>query len=137
MSELSRMQRHQSRNKGRKNKTSAQSQKEKTTKEVQSEETRGHNTSSSNSARAGTKRTQGRASTEGLSRSRASRSARATWEEEELAPKRTNTYSSYRVRMSKWFVNSLIIVFILLMASLLWWGLIGAPPLKELLKEIL
>lgn len=135
MSELSRMERHQSRNKGRKNKTSAQSQKGKTTKEAQSEETRGH-TSSSNSARAGTNRAQGRASTEGLSRSRSSRSAPATLEEE-LAPKRTNTYSSYRVRMSKWFVNSLIIVFILLMASLLWWGLIGAPPLRELLKEIL
>jgi len=136
MSELSRMQRHQSRNKGRKNKTSAQSQKGKTTKVAQTEETWDH-TTTSKSARAETKRTQGRASTEGLSRSRSPRSARATMEEEELAPKRTNTYSSYRVRMSKWFVNSLIIVFILLMASLLWWGLIGAPPLRELLKEIL
>ncbi|KOP63866.1 hypothetical protein AMS62_00455 [Bacillus sp. FJAT-18019] len=135
MSELSRMQRHQSRNKGRKNKTSAQSQKGKTTKVGQEEETWGHPTSS-NSARAGMKRTQSSAATEGLSRSRSSRSARATMEEE-LAPKRTNTYSSYRVRMSKWFVNSLIIVFILLMAALLWWGLIGAPPLSELLKEIL
>lgn len=136
MSELSRMQRHQSRNKGRKNKTSAQSQKGKTTKVGQTEESRGHPTSS-NSARAEMKRTKGSAPTERLSRSRSQRSAPATMEEEELAPKRTNTYSSYRVRMSKWFVNSLIIVFILLMAALLWWGLIGAPPLRELLKEIL
>lgn len=136
MSELSRMQRHQSRNKGRKNKTSAQSQKGKITKVGQAEESWAPPTSS-DSARAEMKRTHGSASNEGLSRSRSSRSTRATMEEEEIAPKRTNTYSSYRVRMSKWFVNSLIIVFILLMASLLWWGLIGAPPLKELLKEIL
>ena len=65
------------------------------------------------------------------------RSRQRQTEEEVSAPKRTNTYSSYRVRMSKWFVNSLIVIFILLMVGLLWWGLIGAPPLKELLKELL
>ncbi|WP_251035499.1 hypothetical protein [Paenibacillus sp. ISL-20] len=73
---------------------------------------------------------------DGLSRSRSTRS-RQRQAEEASAPKRTNTYSSYRVRMSKWFVNSLIVMFILLMVGLLWWGLIGAPPLKELLKEFL
>lgn len=54
-------------------------------------------------------------------------------EEAEELPMRSKTYSSYRVRMSKWFVNSLIILFVMLMAALLWWGMKGAPPLKELL----
>ncbi|MFI2855593.1 hypothetical protein ACH6EH_00485 [Paenibacillus sp. JSM ZJ436] len=47
-------------------------------------------------------------------------------------PSRSRTYSSQRVRMSKWFVNSLIILFMLLMAGLLWWGLAGAPSLEDI-----
>lgn len=47
-------------------------------------------------------------------------------------PSRTSTYMSNRVRMSKWFVNSLILIFVLLMAGLLVWGLMGAPPLRTM-----
>lgn len=49
-------------------------------------------------------------------------------------PSRSSTYMSNRVKMSKWFVNSLILIFVLLMAGLLVWGLMGAPPLKTILE---
>lgn len=68
-----------------------------------------------------------------LRRSRSGRVSNEGMLDEESAPSRTNTYPSHRVRMSKWFVNSLIVIFILLMAGLLIWGLIGAPPLEEIL----
>ncbi|MRN53412.1 hypothetical protein [Paenibacillus monticola] len=50
----------------------------------------------------------------------------------ELTPSRSQTYTSERVRLSKIFVNSLIFMFVILLASLLWWGIEGAPPLKTL-----
>lgn len=136
MNELSRMQRHQGRNKGRKNKSSAQSEKKAAEKPLQAG---GHRSRSKSQAPASTAvpKPRGGRAADGLSRSRSTRSNQNPIEEEVSAPKRTNTYSSYRVRMSKWFVNSLIVIFILLMVGLLWWGLIGAPPLRELLKEIL
>ncbi|MFF2016354.1 MULTISPECIES: hypothetical protein [Paenibacillus] len=51
---------------------------------------------------------------------------------EESTPSRTETYSSDRVRLSKMFVNSLIFLFVLLLAFLLTWGIKGAPPLGDL-----
>lgn len=136
MNELSRMQRHQSRNKSRKNKSTAQTEKRTAVKSRQADETRSRSKSPPRASSVEQKPQSG-TTADGLSRSRSTRSRQRQTEEEVSAPKRTNTYSSYRVRMSKWFVNSLIVIFILLMVGLLWWGLIGAPPLKELLKELL
>lgn len=50
----------------------------------------------------------------------------------ETTPSRSQTYTSERMRLSKIFVNSLIFMFVILLASLLWWGIEGAPPLKTL-----
>ncbi|AWP28424.1 hypothetical protein [Paenibacillus sp. Cedars] len=136
MNELSRMERHRSRNKGRKNKTPAASEQGTASKSQRAEDTLNRSKSSVHKEPVEQK-LQDDSPTEGLSRSRSTRSRSGQSGEEVPAPKRTNTYSSYRVRMSKWFVNSLIVIFILLMVGLLWWGLIGAPPLSELLKELL
>ncbi|MGC5773325.1 hypothetical protein [Paenibacillus pabuli] len=43
-------------------------------------------------------------------------------------PTRTDLHPSRRLRLSKRFVNSLIVIFILLTISLVWWGVKGAPP---------
>ena len=51
----------------------------------------------------------------------------------EGTPSRSETYTSERVRLSKMFVNSLILLFVILLASLLWWGIEGAPKLGTLL----
>jgi hypothetical protein len=53
-------------------------------------------------------------------------------QEGEATPSRTKSYPSERIRFSKMFVNSLIVIFIMLLASLLWWGIEGAPPLRDL-----
>lgn len=50
----------------------------------------------------------------------------------EATPSRASSYPSERVRLSKMFVNSLIVVFLLLLVSLLWWGIEGAPELRTL-----
>ncbi|OAB44250.1 hypothetical protein [Paenibacillus glacialis] len=50
----------------------------------------------------------------------------------ELVPSRTDTYSSYNIKVSKIFLNTLISLFVILTVALVWWGLIGAPPLKEI-----
>ncbi|WP_340024470.1 hypothetical protein MHI24_05010 [Paenibacillus sp. FSL K6-1096] len=47
-------------------------------------------------------------------------------------PSRTQSYPSERIRFSKMFVNSLIVLFLMLLAFLLYWGIEGAPPLREL-----
>lgn len=49
-----------------------------------------------------------------------------------ILPTRSDVFPSQRVRLSKWFVNSLIIIFILLTGALVYWGIIGAPPLRTL-----
>lgn len=54
-------------------------------------------------------------------------------QEAETLPTRSDLFPSQRVRLSKWFVNSLIIIFILLTGALVYWGIIGAPPLRTLL----
>ncbi|MDQ0193020.1 hypothetical protein [Paenibacillus wynnii] len=51
----------------------------------------------------------------------------------EATPSRSQTYTSERVRLSKMFVNSLIVLFVILLISLLWWGIEGAPKLRTLL----
>lgn len=51
----------------------------------------------------------------------------------EVIPSRTQTYTSERVRLSKLFVNSLILIFVILLGSLLLWGLNGAPELGTIL----
>ncbi|MDQ0169049.1 hypothetical protein [Paenibacillus tundrae] len=48
-------------------------------------------------------------------------------------PTRTELHPSRRLRLSKRFVNSLILLFVLLTASLVWWGVKGAPPLHTFL----
>lgn len=45
-------------------------------------------------------------------------------------PTRAEIFPSRRVRLSKWFINSLIFIFILLTGFLVYWGIIGAPPLS-------
>lgn len=57
---------------------------------------------------------------------------RKAGEDEEKTPSRSETYPSERVRLSKIFVNTLIFMFVLLVASLFWWGKEGAPELRTL-----
>ncbi|GAB6929934.1 hypothetical protein JCM10914A_39170 [Paenibacillus sp. JCM 10914] len=135
MSQLSRMDRHQSRNKGRKNKTqskkptAAEEQRKRTTNHFE-EQSGSHSSANDNTG-----------TTKELRRSRSSAASQSPAysdsTEESTAPKRRDTYSSYRLRVSKWFVNSLIIIFVLLMIGLLWWGLKGAPPINELLRGLI
>lgn len=54
-------------------------------------------------------------------------------QEAETLPTRAELFPSRRVRLSKWFINSLIFIFILLTGFLVYWGIIGAPPLNTLL----
>lgn len=139
MNELSRMERRRGRSKGRKSQASSDSVSPASPAAKPTRPDAGEYTGLSRSKpkAAGERRTYAAGGEEGLSRSRRKQSATHDTMEEASAPRRTHTYSSYRVRMSKWFVNSLIVIFILLMASLLWWGLIGAPPVSELIKELL
>ncbi|QLG39679.1 hypothetical protein HW560_17275 [Paenibacillus sp. E222] len=48
-------------------------------------------------------------------------------------PTRTELHPSRRLRLSKRFVNSLILIFVLLTISLVWWGIKGAPSLDTFL----
>lgn len=143
MNELSRMERHRSRHKGRKKEKAAESggkavrsntklEDLDTNKEAESNSALGSRSRNRTTNEHSSSNSRNTASGEGLSRSRSVRSG-GTGAEEQTAPSRANTYPSHRVRMSKWFVNALIIIFILLMAGLLIWGLIGAPPLEEIL----
>ncbi|MEC0089796.1 hypothetical protein [Paenibacillus macquariensis] len=50
----------------------------------------------------------------------------------EVVPSRTDTYSSRTVKLSKIFLNTLIFLFVILTVGLVWWGLAGAPDLKEI-----
>lgn len=52
--------------------------------------------------------------------------------EQDLVPARTDTYSYQRMKLSKIFLNTLIVLFFLLTIGLVWWGVEGAPPLKEI-----
>ncbi|ASA22948.1 hypothetical protein [Paenibacillus donghaensis] len=62
----------------------------------------------------------------------AQKQAGSTVSEGENVPSRTKTYNTDRFRFSKIFVNSLIALFVVLLLFLLYWGLIGAPDLKDL-----
>lgn len=53
-------------------------------------------------------------------------------QDQKNTPSRTDTYPSERIRLSKIFVNSLIVMFIALLVSLVVWGIKGAPPLHTL-----
>ncbi|MBD7968012.1 hypothetical protein [Paenibacillus gallinarum] len=53
-------------------------------------------------------------------------------QEAETLPTRAELFPSRRVRLSKWFINSLICIFIFLTGFLVYWGIIGAPPLNTL-----
>ncbi|MMZ50146.1 hypothetical protein D1872_118580 [compost metagenome] len=46
---------------------------------------------------------------------------------------RTEMFPSRRIRVSKWFLNFLSTLFVLITAALLWWGIKGAPPISEML----
>lgn len=52
--------------------------------------------------------------------------------ESDQVPLRSNTYSSLNVKFSKIFLNTLITLFIILTGALVWWGIEGAPPWKEI-----
>ncbi|NQX44842.1 hypothetical protein HQN87_05840 [Paenibacillus tritici] len=69
-----------------------------------------------------------------LSGRRASRrpEREAVQQEGEDTPSRTQSYPSERIRFSKMFVNSLIVLFLMLLGFLLWWGFAGAPELRKL-----
>ena len=66
--------------------------------------------------------------------SKKSKHAAVQQQEGEATPSRAESYPSERIRFSKMFVNSLIVIFILLLAFLLWWGIEGAPELRTLWK---
>ncbi|HEY2492867.1 MAG TPA: hypothetical protein VGI33_08150 [Paenibacillus sp.] len=53
-------------------------------------------------------------------------------DEQGPVPARTDTYSSQRIKLSKIFLNTLIVLFFLLTIGLVWWGVEGAPPLNEI-----
>lgn len=53
-------------------------------------------------------------------------------DESDQVPLRSDTYSSFSVKFSKIFLNTLITLFILLTGALVWWGIEGAPPWKEI-----
>ncbi|MDT3426848.1 cobalamin biosynthesis Mg chelatase CobN [Paenibacillus forsythiae] len=53
-------------------------------------------------------------------------------EGEQSPPSRSAAHRSERIRLSKLFVNSLNVLFMLLLIFLLWWGIKGAPPLQTL-----
>ncbi|AJS58007.1 hypothetical protein [Paenibacillus sp. IHBB 10380] len=53
-------------------------------------------------------------------------------DEQDPVPARTDTYSSQRIKLSKIFLNTLIVLFFLLTMGLVWWGVEGAPPLNEI-----
>ncbi|CAM4486678.1 hypothetical protein [Paenibacillus typhae] len=63
---------------------------------------------------------------------RAEKQQRAAAEGEAETPSRSQSYPSQRVRWSKIFVNTLSALFILLLAFLVWWGIEGAPELRNL-----
>lgn len=52
--------------------------------------------------------------------------------ESDQVPLRSDTYSSFSVKFSKIFLNTLITLFIILTGALVWWGIEGAPPWKEI-----
>lgn len=52
--------------------------------------------------------------------------------EEETTPSRSVTHKSERVRLAKLFVNTLYVLFVVLLVFLVWWGVKGAPPLRTL-----
>ncbi|WP_405114758.1 hypothetical protein MHH28_10885 [Paenibacillus sp. FSL K6-1217] len=56
----------------------------------------------------------------------------AAQQEGEQTPSRAESYPSERIRFSKMFINSLIVLFLMLLAFLLWWGINGAPDLGSL-----
>lgn len=53
-------------------------------------------------------------------------------DDESEIPLRSDTYSSFNVKFSKIFLNTLITLFIILTGALVWWGIEGAPPWKEI-----
>lgn len=46
---------------------------------------------------------------------------------------RAEMFPSRRIRVSKWFLNFLSTLFVLITAALLWWGIKGAPSISEML----
>jgi hypothetical protein len=52
----------------------------------------------------------------------------------DIIPARTETYLSNNAKVSRIFLNTLIFLFVVLTVALLWWGLEGAPPLKDIWK---
>jgi hypothetical protein len=46
---------------------------------------------------------------------------------------RAEMFPSRRIRVSKWFLNFLSTLFVLITAALLWWGIKGAPPISKFL----
>ncbi|MFB5763093.1 hypothetical protein [Paenibacillus medicaginis] len=54
----------------------------------------------------------------------------------EVYVSRTELFPSRRIRVSKWFMNFLSTLFILITAALLWWGIEGAPPLRVIMSSL-
>lgn len=53
----------------------------------------------------------------------------ATQTEESLGdlPSRRELYPSQRLKLTRWFFNSLVVVFVVIMIALLWWGINDSP----------
>lgn len=54
----------------------------------------------------------------------------------EVYVSRTELFPSRRIRVSKWFMNFLSVLFILITAALLWWGIEGAPPIDVMMSSL-
>ncbi|MEK3787780.1 MULTISPECIES: hypothetical protein [Paenibacillus] len=73
-----------------------------------------------------------------MTRMERSRTAEQEGSEElpDAYPSRAELFPSRRLRVSKWFLNFLSTLFMLITAVLVWWGIQGAPPVKTLLPEM-
>ncbi|MDR0269094.1 hypothetical protein [Paenibacillus sp.] len=58
--------------------------------------------------------------------------AKGTEENLNSTPSRSEKYSARKNILSKYFTNSLFIIFLFLTVFLVYWGVKGAPPLEEL-----
>ncbi|MDP4096677.1 hypothetical protein OIN60_07825 [Paenibacillus sp. P96] len=54
----------------------------------------------------------------------------------EVYVSRAELFPSRRIRVSKWFMNFLSTLFVLITAALLWWGIEGAPPLHVIMSSL-
>ncbi|GGH24692.1 hypothetical protein [Paenibacillus segetis] len=62
-----------------------------------------------------------------MSLSRREQAATQSDESLEDLPSRRELYPSQRLKLTRWFFNSLLVVFVVIMIALLWWGISDSP----------